>query len=73
MKTLECNCYSCMIKAVSITALKYCRGYTQHARLYYFIVSGSQSCYLQKINSYTVVITEHYFNLHKEKVCSPWT
>lgn len=51
--------YSCKIKAVSITVLKYFRVYTQQAQLYYFIVSSPQSCYLQKINSYMVVIIEH--------------
>lgn len=58
LKMVECNCYSCMIKAVSNTDLKYCRGYTQHAELYYFIVSSPLSCYLKKINCYMIVTTE---------------
>lgn len=63
---MECDYCSCMIKALSIAALKNCTGYTQHAQLYYL----AQSCYLQKINSHMLVIKEHYFNLHKEKVYS---
>lgn len=46
LKMLECDCCSCMIKAFSIAALKYRTGYTQHAQLYYFIISSPQSCYL---------------------------